>query len=189
MASKGEPNFSAWILTCIKLPEAALILKTSTNRRLFYSKQICKILKKYLFYLITLLSCPKKEKAIELNFLKYFANHRIIFKRLFLRKSNTPKKKFWSKGPEEFFSPKYYFSYKTKIKTKNRNFFGSLSPYLRGFKGHIWKPYTKSIFSWRINGSTPNFQGICIFRRKSWIKRENLKKSISTRVIDFLVFF
>ena len=44
-----------------------------------------------------------------------------------MRKSTTSKKIFGSKGPEEIFSPKYYFSYKTKIKTKNRNFFENLT--------------------------------------------------------------
>ena len=37
-------------------------------------------------------------------------------------------------------------------------------------------PNTKSIFSWKKDGCTPNFQGICIFRRGTRIKRENLKK-------------
>ena len=38
------------------------------------------------------------------------------------------------------------------------------------------KAYSKSLFSCRIIGCTPNFQGIRIFRRETRIKRENLKK-------------
>ena len=44
------------------------------------------------------------------------------------------------------------------------------------FKGDIWKTYSQSIFSKRINGCTPNFQGKSFFAKKSLIKRENLKK-------------
>ena len=46
----------------------------------------------------------------------------------------------------------------------------------RRLKRWYMKAYSKSLFSCRIIGYTPNFQGICIFRRETRIKRENLKK-------------
>ena len=52
----------------------------------------------------------------------------------------------------------------------------TLSAVLEDLKSDVWKPYSKSLFSWRINGVTPNVQEIYIFIRVTWLKRENSKK-------------
>ncbi len=71
----------------------------------------------------------------------------------------------------------------------------SLFKYIaRRLKRWYIKAYSKSLFSCRIIGCTPNFQGICIFRRETRIKRENLKKNNSEEnnrlfVIFYKIFF
>ena len=59
----------------------------------------------------------------------------------------------------------------------------------RRLKRWYMKAYSKSLFSCRIIGYTPNFQGICIFRRETRIKRENLKKNNSEEDSRLFVIF
>ena len=59
----------------------------------------------------------------------------------------------------------------------------------RRLKRWYMKACSKSLFSCRIIGCTPNFQGICIFRRETRIKRENLKKNNSEEDNRLFVIF